>query len=60
MNISINDKHLYEITADLCVVFALDTNELLHEGILKDLGFKADQDETCFISEFKTLYVGVG
>lgn len=59
MNISINDKHLYEITADLCVVFALDTNELLHEGILKDLGFKADQDETCFISEFKTLYVGV-
>jgi len=59
MKISINDKHLYDINAELTVVFALDTNELLHEGILNELGFKAGQDETCYISEFKTLYVGV-
>ena len=37
----------------------MNTNELLHEGILNELGFKATQDETCYISEFKTLYVGV-
>lgn len=59
MNISISDKHLYDIQADLSVVFALDTNKLLHESILNNLGFKASQDETCYLSEFKTLYVGV-
>ena len=59
MKISIEDKHLYDINSELTVVFALDTNELLHEGILNELGFKATQDETCYISEFKTLYVGV-
>lgn len=59
MQISINNAHLYDISADLTLVFALDTNELLHEGILNELGFKATQDETCYISEFKTLYVGV-
>jgi len=59
MKISINDNHLYDINAEVTVVFALDTNELLHEGILNELGFKASQDETCYISEFKTLYVGV-
>ena len=59
MNISIQDKHLYDIQADLTVIFALSTKELLHEGTLNDLGFKASQDETCYISEFKTLYVGI-
>ena len=59
MNISLNDNHLYDINAELSLVFALSTDELLHEGILKELGFKAQQDETCYISEFKTLYVGV-
>ena len=59
MKISINDKHLYDVQAAVTVVFALDTNELLHEGILNELGFKAQQDETCYISEFKTLYIGV-
>ncbi len=59
MNISINDKHLYDITADLTVVFAVNTDELLHEGTLQELNFKAGQDETCYLSEFKTLYVGV-
>ena len=59
MKISIEDKHLYDISAELTVVFALETTELLHEGILNELGFKASQDETCYISEFKTLYVGV-
>jgi len=59
MNITINDKHLYDINAELTVVFALNTDELLHEGVLSELGFKATQDETCYISEFKTLYVGV-
>ncbi|PHR55015.1 MAG: leucyl aminopeptidase [Arcobacter sp.] len=59
MKISIDEKHLYDINADVTVVFTLDTNELLHEGVLKELGFKATQDETCYISEFKTLYVGV-
>lgn len=59
MKIVIEDKHLYDIHSQLSVVFALDTKELLHEGILNELGFKASQDETCYISEFKTLYVGV-
>ncbi len=59
MEISINNVHLYDISADLTLVFALDTDELLHEGILSELGFKASQDEICYISEFKTLYVGV-
>ena len=59
MKISIEDRHLYDINAEVTVVFTLDTNELLHEGILSELGFKAAQDETCYISEFKTLYVGV-
>ena len=59
MKISINNAHVYDIAADLTLVFTLDTNELLHEGILNELGFKATQDETCYISEFKTLYVGV-
>jgi len=59
MDFSLHDKHLYDINAELSVVFALNTDELLHEGILNELGFKAHQDETCYISEFKTLYVGV-
>jgi len=59
MNISIKNAHLYDIDADITVTFALNTDELLHEGILNELGFKASQDETCYISEFKTLYVGV-
>ncbi|MDF1881150.1 leucyl aminopeptidase [Sulfurimonas sp. MAG313] len=59
MKISITDKHVYDIQSELTVIFALDTKELLHEGILKELGFKASQDEICYISEFKTLYVGV-
>lgn len=59
MKISINNSHLYDISAELTLVFAQDTDELLHEGILNELGFKATQDETCYISEFKTLYVGV-
>ena len=59
MNITIKETHLYDITADVTVVFALTTEEHLHEGILNELGFKASQDETCYISEFKTLYVGV-
>ncbi len=59
MNISIKNAHLYDIDAEITVTFALDTDDLLHEGILKELGFKASQDETCYISEFKTLYVGV-
>ena len=59
MNITINNAHLYDISADLTLVFALSTDELLHEGVLNELGFKASQDETCYISEFKTLYIGV-
>ncbi len=59
MKISINNSHLYDISAELTLVFAQGTDELLHEGILNELGFKATQDETCYISEFKTLYVGV-
>ncbi len=59
MNIIIKEKHLYDIQAEVTVVFALNTDELLHEGPLKELGFKASQDETCYLSEFKTLYVGV-
>lgn len=59
MKISINNSHLYDISAELTLVFAQATDELLHEGILNELGFKATQDETCYISEFKTLYVGV-
>ena len=59
LNFSIENAHLYDITADVTVVFALSTDELLHEGILGELGFKATQDEICYISEFKTLYVGV-
>lgn len=59
MNISIKNAHLYDIDADITVMFTLNTDDLLHEGILNELGFKAAQDETCYISEFKTLYVGV-
>ncbi len=59
MHISINDKHLYDINADLTLVFALNTEELLHEGVLSELNFKATQDEICYLSEFKTLYIGV-
>ena len=59
MTISIKEKHLYDIHADVTVVFALGTTELLHEGALGELGFKASQDEVCYLSEFKTLYVGV-
>ena len=59
MNISIKNAHLYDIDADITVTFALSTDDLLHEGTLNELGFKAAQDETCYISEFKTLYVGV-
>lgn len=59
MKITINDKHVYDVNAEVTVVFALNTNEHLHEGILNELGFKAAQDETCYISEFKTLYIGV-
>ena len=59
MNISIKNAHLYDIDADITVIFTLNTDDLLHEGILNELGFKAKQDETCYISEFKTLYVGV-
>jgi len=59
MTISIKEKHLYDIHADVTVVFALGTNELLHEGALGELGFKASQDEVCYLSEFKTLYIGV-
>ena len=59
LNFSIENAHLYDITADVTVVFALSTDELLHEGILGELGFKATQDEVCYISEFKTLYIGV-
>ncbi len=59
MNISIKDSHLYDIEADITIIFSLNTDDLLHEGILNELGFKATQDETCYISEFKTLYVGV-
>lgn len=59
MTISINNAHLYDISAQLTVVFAISTDELLHEGVLGELGFKAEQDETCYLSEFKTLYVGV-
>ncbi len=59
MTISINNAHLYDISAEITLVFALSTDELLHEGVLNELGFKAEQDETCYLSEFKTLYVGV-
>jgi len=59
MKISIDNQHLYDINAAISVVFALNTDELLHEGILNELNFKAGQDETCYLSEFKTLYVGV-
>ncbi|MFC2074016.1 leucyl aminopeptidase [Campylobacterota bacterium] len=59
MNISIKNSHLYDVDADITVMFTLNTDDLLHEGILNELGFKATQDETCYISEFKTLYVGV-
>ena len=59
MTFSIQDAHVYDIQADITVVFALRADEHLHEGILNELGFKASQDETCYISEFKTLYVGV-
>jgi len=59
MNILIKEKHLYDIHADVTVVFALNTDDLLHEGSLQELGFKASQDETCYLSEYKTLYVGV-
>ena len=31
----------------------------MQEGILNELGFIAAQDDTCYISEFKTLYIGV-
>lgn len=59
MNISINPAHIYDINADITLVFAQEKDDNLHEKTLEDLGFKAGQDETCYISEFKTLYVGV-
>jgi leucyl aminopeptidase len=59
MKISVNNAHLYDVSAELTLVFALSTDELLHEGVLNELCFKAEQDEICYLSEFKTLYVGV-
>ncbi len=59
MNISINNAHLYDVDADITVIFTLNTDDLLHEGSLNELGYKSTQDETCYLSEFKTLYVGV-
>ena len=59
MTFSIKEAHLYDVQADITVVFALTADEHLHEGVLNELGFKASQDETCYLSEFKTLYVGV-
>ncbi len=59
MNISINPAHVYDINADITLVFSQEKDDNLHEKTLDDLGFKAGQDETCYISEFKTLYVGV-
>lgn len=59
MTFSIKEAHLYDVHADITVVFALSADEHLHEGILNELGFKASQDETCYLSEFKTLYIGV-
>lgn len=59
MTFSIKEAHLYDISAEITLVFALTADEHLHEGVLNELGFKAAQDETCYLSEFKTLYVGV-
>ncbi len=63
MNILIENKKLNEVKADIKVQFVVN-KDLDHKSIedketLEFLGFKAESEESCFLAEKKTLYVGV-
>lgn len=62
MQLSISNKNLAEIQADITVVFVIEKN-LDHKWVkdkesLNFAGFKGEEQEISFISESKTLYVG--
>lgn len=63
MNCNIVDKKLDAIKADLAVVLVVN-KELTHEFIkdkkeLKRLGFRANDQEVCYVSSSNILYVGI-
>ena len=63
MNILIENKKLTEIEADIKIVFVVN-KDLDHKSVedketLAFLGFKGESEESCFLAEKKTVYVGV-
>lgn len=63
MNILIENKKLNEVEADIKIVFVVN-KDLDHKSVedketLAFLGFKGESEESCFLAEKKTVYVGV-
>ena len=62
MQIQLKNQKLHEATSDAKIVFVI--NKDLNHAWIKDketlefLGFKGESEETLFVSESKTLYVG--
>ncbi len=63
MKILIENKRLSEIKADIKIIFVVN-KDLNHKSIedkdtLEFLGFKGESEESCFLTEKKTVYVGI-
>lgn len=63
MKIEVTKKRIEEIEADIEIVFIVDKN-FDHKSVkdreaLEFLGFKAESEEVCFLSEKRVIYVGV-
>lgn len=61
MNISLINKNIDEVAADVMVVFLTkdELNECKEAAVLEMAGFKAEQDSTCFLYEKNLLVCGV-
>jgi len=63
MKILIENKKLNDIKADIKIVLVVnkdcDHKWIEDKETLEFLGFKAESEETCFLAEKKTVYVGV-
>ncbi len=61
MNIKLLNKNISDIKADILVEFLTSSefNKLKTNKLLNQIGFKAEQDSTCFLHEKGILYCGI-
>lgn len=58
MNINISNNTDTDLTITLLKKSQFENEKLAKKDILQKLGFKADQDEVCFLAESNMLFVG--